>query len=98
MAGENAHIGALALNLHIPAAQSLKEKRRVIKSIKDRVHARFNVSVSEIGELDKWQAASLGFAMISNDRDVISGNFERILALIETIGEVQVLGVQTEYL
>jgi uncharacterized protein len=98
MSHENASIGALAVNLHIPASQSLKSKRRVIKSIKDRVRSRFNVSVSEIGELEKWQSATLGFCMISNDRAHIQSNFEAILALVESVGEIRMLNHQLEFI
>jgi uncharacterized protein YlxP (DUF503 family) len=47
----------------IPGAMSLKEKRMVVKSIKERCKSRFNVSVVECGEQDKWQICSMGFAL-----------------------------------
>jgi uncharacterized protein len=98
MANYTVHVGALAVHLHIPASQSLKEKRRVLKSLKDRIHAHFNVSVSEIGDLDKWQTSVFGISMISNDRDVISGNFEKILTLIEQVAELRITAQQMEFL
>ncbi len=91
------HAGALAVTLHLPESQSLKEKRRVLKSIKDRVRSGFNVSVSEIGEHDKWQAAVLGFAMISNDKKLISGNFEHIRSLVESVSGVRITAQQSEF-
>jgi uncharacterized protein len=92
------HIGALAATLHLPAPQSLKEKRRILKSIKDRVGAKFNVSVAEIGEHDKWQSAVLGFCMISNDKNLIQSAFQNILSLIESVDGALLTQQQIEFL
>ena len=79
--------GVLSVDLHIPLSQSLKSKRRVVKSIKDRVRARHNVSVAEVGALDKWQRALLAVAMVANDRPLIDRELQRVLELIcETDG------------
>ena len=61
------HIGACTLHLRLLESHSLKEKRRVVKSIEDRVRNKFNVSIAEIDGLDKWQWATLGVACVSND-------------------------------
>jgi uncharacterized protein YlxP (DUF503 family) len=92
------HVGALAVTLHLPEPNSLKEKRRIIKSIKDRVSAKFNASVSEIGEHDKWQAAVLGFSIISNDKNLIASQFDDILSLIDSVSGVRITAQQIEYL
>lgn len=60
-------VGVLRLDLHIPSAQSLKDKRQVIRSLKDRLFARFNVSVAEVGAQDLRQRAVLGIAEVSLD-------------------------------
>src|SRR5260370_33505931 len=54
--------------LHLPACQSLKDKRTIVKSLKDRMHNRFNVSVAETGHQDLWQRAGLTAAVVSTDR------------------------------
>src|SRR5947208_14777648 len=54
--------------LHLPACQSLKDKRTIVKSLKDRMHNRFNVSVAETGHQDLWQRAELTAAVVSTDR------------------------------
>ena len=54
--------------LHLPACQSLKDKRAILKSLKDRMHNRFNVSVGETGHQDLWQRAELTAAVVSTDR------------------------------
>lgn len=54
--------------LHLPACQSLKDKRAILKSLKDRMHNRFNVSVGETAHQDLWQRAELAAAVVSTDR------------------------------
>jgi len=60
-------IGVLQLELSVPDAMSLKDKRRVIKSIKDRIAHHNNVSIAEVGALDEHRRSILGVAMVSND-------------------------------
>ena len=61
-------IGACRVDIRIPGAHSLKDKRRVVKSIKERLKNQFNVSIAEIGSLDSWQRAELAFVCVSNER------------------------------
>jgi len=61
-------VGILQLRLMIRDAQSLKDKRRIVKSLRDRIRNRFNVSVSEVDSLDQRQQATLGIALATNDR------------------------------
>jgi uncharacterized protein len=51
----------------IPGARSLKDRRQVVKSLKDRVRAKLPVSVAEVGELERWQVATLGVAVVANE-------------------------------
>jgi uncharacterized protein YlxP (DUF503 family) len=60
-------VGTLRVRLLLREARSLKDKRQVIKSIKDRLHNNFNVSVAEVEALDNRQLAVLGLAMVSNE-------------------------------
>ena len=60
-------IGVLTLNIHVEQSHSLKEKRHVVKSLKDRLRERFNVAVAEIDGLDSWQHAVIAAVTISND-------------------------------
>lgn len=84
------HVGILSVYLHIPSAQSLKDKRMVIKSLKERIKNRFNVSVAELDGQDKWQVAVLGIVMISNDQRFIDSNLESILNFIAGHGSCEV--------
>ena len=61
-------VGILQLRIMIRDAQSLKDKRRIVKSLRDRIRNRFNVSVSEVDSLDLRQQATLGIALATNDR------------------------------
>ena len=83
-------VGVLSVSLHIPSSQSLKDKRRVLKSIKDRVRAKFNASVAELGGQETWQRAVLGFAMISNDHQYLEEASQGIVAMIEGYDEAYI--------
>jgi hypothetical protein len=61
-------VGVLRLKLRIPEAMSLKDKRRAVKSLKDRLGGRHNVSVAEVDFLDEHRSCLLAVAMVSNDR------------------------------
>ena len=61
-------IAVRSFGLHLAAAHSLKDKRSVIKSLKDRLHNEFNVSVAETGRHDAWQSAEITVCLVSTDR------------------------------
>ncbi len=61
-------LGVLTLEIHVEDSHSLKEKRHVVKSLKDRLRERFNVSVAEIDGLDSWQHAVVAAVTVSADR------------------------------
>ena len=62
------YVGMAKISLVIDQSHSLKEKRMVLRSIRDRVRERLHVNVNEVGELDNWQRAELGTAVVSSDR------------------------------
>ena len=72
-------VGVLTLELHIEGARSLKEKRHVVKSLKDRLRTRFNVAVSEIDYQDVWQRALVSAVTVSGDR----ARAEQVLQSVE---------------
>jgi len=76
-------IGILQIELHIPAAQSLKQKRHVVRSLKDRLRAHFNLSVAEVDFHDKWQRAELAIVMVAGDKTYLESQFEHIQHFIE---------------
>ncbi len=92
------HMAVLSVRLYIPAANSLKSKRMILRSIKDRIRSRFNVSVAELDGHDKWQTAVCDFAMIGKDRKYIDKCFSHIMSLIGKYHDVEVLDHRVEYL
>ena len=61
-------IGVLTLHIHVESSHSLKEKRHVVKSLKDRLRAHFNVSVAEIDGLESWQHSVVAAVTVAGDR------------------------------
>ena len=75
-------IGCLRMRVAIRGAASLKEKRMVIKSVKDRLAHRFNASLAEVGELDALQVGLLGAAMAGNDPAYVEGALSRMVDFV----------------
>jgi uncharacterized protein YlxP (DUF503 family) len=78
-------IAFLILELRIEAAQSLKDKRQVVRSLKDRLRAHFNVAVAELDSAELWNRATVGVVSVSGSRDYLDGlmkNVERQAARI----------------
>ena len=73
------NLGLLHLEFHVVQAMSLKDKRRSVKGFKDRVAARFNVSIAEVDGLDQWRRAVLAAAMVGNDRRYVEGALQQIV-------------------
>jgi uncharacterized protein len=71
-------IAQLTLELRIEHAQSLKDRRQVVRSMKDQLKQSFNVSVAEMDEAVQWQTATLGVAAISRSRDYLHGLMEEV--------------------
>lgn len=65
---ESIHVLLLVVHCHIPHAQSLKQKRAVVKSIVDRLRTRLNASVAETGFLEEWQRSAISISLVSNNR------------------------------
>lgn len=71
-------IAFLTIELRIEAAHSLKDKRQVLRSLKDKLRAGFNVSVAELDAADLWQRATVGVVSISGSRDYLRGLMEKV--------------------
>jgi len=86
------------VRLAIFEALSLKDKRRVVKSLKDRIANTHNVSVAEVDDLDHRQAATLGIAMVSNDARFVESALARIVDQIRAFGRASLLTYDIELL
>jgi uncharacterized protein YlxP (DUF503 family) len=71
-------IVTLTLELRIEAAHSLKDKRQVVRSLKDRLRASFNVSVAELDPSSLWNQATIGVVAISHSRDYLDGLIKNV--------------------
>jgi uncharacterized protein YlxP (DUF503 family) len=83
-------VGTLKVSLYIHNNRSLKEKRKIVKSIVAKVQKRFNVSVSEVGSNDKWQMVELGISSVGNDRRFVNSSLDNILSYVDSLylGEI----------
>lgn len=77
-------VGLLQVELTIPAADSLKAKRMVLKSLKDRIRRNFNVSIAEVEDNDQWQSAVLAVALVSNDKRFANRVLSKVVDFIES--------------
>ena len=91
-------IGILEIVLYLPESHSLKEKRQIVKSIKDKVHHRFNVAIAEIGDLDLWQKARLGVLSLGNDRGQVNGRLDQVTNFVERMQVAVDMDFQMELL
>ena len=82
----------------IPGSQSLKEKRMVLKSIKDRTRKRFNVAVSELDFQDKWQRTLLGFVTLGPSAGYCAQTLDRIENMLDEDGRLSVSRIKREEL
>lgn len=89
-------IGTARIELHIPGVNSLKGKRQIIKSIKERVRNRFNVSVAEVEKQDLWQRATLGLACVANDKREANRILSKIIHFIEQDKNVSLTDYEIE--
>jgi len=77
------HIGVLIVKLQFPQCQSLKSKRRILKSLLDRLRVRFKVSVCELDQQDVWQLATIGMALINSDKQHVQKVLSKMLDFIQ---------------
>lgn len=90
-------IGVLRLEFGIYESFSLKDKRRAIKSIKDRIAHRYNVSVAEVEALDSMRHGVLGVAMVSNDHAYVQGALDQIVDFVKTMHQADLEDYSIEF-
>ncbi|MBN1826721.1 MAG: DUF503 domain-containing protein [Candidatus Eisenbacteria bacterium] len=91
-------LGTCRIDLHIPAAGSLKGKRAVIKSLKERIRNRMNVSVAEVDHQDFWQRAALGVAVVSNEKKHADQVLAAVVRLVRSEPRVEIIDIRVEFL
>ena len=91
-------VGLLHVELHVPGARSLKDKRSVVKSLRDQLRGRFNVAVAELDANEKWQRATVGIAALGAERAYVEGLVRNVAAWLRAGGLMDVIRIEEEYL
>jgi uncharacterized protein YlxP (DUF503 family) len=89
-------VGALKLTLHLGEAGSLKTKRKVVRSITDRVRAKFNAAAAEVGSNELWQRIELGFSACGNQPAHVQKQLEELTHFVERLALAEVVDVRVE--
>ena len=91
-------IGVLQLEIEIPDAMSLKDKRRVVKSLKDRIAHAHNVSIAEVGALDEHRRSIIAIAMVSNDTRYVESQLSKLVDFVRLNPQASLSDYQIEFL
>jgi uncharacterized protein len=89
-------IGVVTVSISIPDSRSLKDKRRVIKSMKDRALGKMNVSVAEVGAQDKWQLSELAFVTVAANAEIVQSRIADISSFVRSDPRYILLDLHTE--
>ncbi|MDK7355158.1 DUF503 domain-containing protein [Peptoniphilus harei] len=91
-------IGICTCEIFIFNANSLKSKRSVVKSIIEKSKNRFNISIAEVGENDKWQKSIIAFSTISNDQKIVEETIEKVINFFDSYSEIEIIKIKREIL
>jgi uncharacterized protein len=91
-------VGVLQLELSITDAMSLKDKRRIVRSVVDRIRHRHNVSVAEVGALDQHRVAIIGITMVANDSRYVEGALSKLVDFVRSVGSADLMDYQIDLL
>jgi uncharacterized protein YlxP (DUF503 family) len=90
-------VGVMTWELHLAACRSLKDKRRVLKSLKDRLHNQFNVSAAETAHHDLWQRAEVTVCVVATDRGHAQSVLRQADRLIEGADGARIVDTSTSF-
>lgn len=91
-------VGVITLELLLPGAESLKDKRKVLKSLLERLKHRFNISVSEVGRQDNWKYSTIGISAVSGDMAYMQNILDSVVRFVENHEGVEVINQERELL
>ena len=91
-------VGTLRIEFRIQDNHSLKGKRKVVRSMVDRLKHRFNASVAEVGSNDNWQKIELGLCAVGNDRRHIESTLGNIVSFVDSLYLAEIIHVESEIL
>lgn len=89
-------VGILKLILFMPGSNSLKEKRMILHSLKARLRNNFNIAVTQVDDVDKWQKATMAVVGIEKDRSKMNSILSRILNFIEAFNQAELVNYEIE--
>ncbi len=92
------YVGIASFTLLLYEGASLKDKRMVVKSLIQKISSRYNVSIAETGEHDKWQRSEIGFSCVSNERRHVERMLQEIIRFAESDGRGEIMDIQQEIL
>ena len=90
-------IGVLQVEVHLPRAQSLKDKRSVLKSLKDQLRGRFNIAIAEVDASEKWQRATIGITTLGQSRPFVEGLLREVTDWLRATRLVDLIRVEHDY-
>jgi len=91
-------VGLCTVELYIPDGHSLKAKRQVLLSLKDRLRDKFNVSIAEVGDQDLWQKAVLGMACVANEGAYVNQVLDQAINVIRAVPTIELVQFRIEML
>lgn len=89
-------IGRCLIRLRLFSPNSLKEKRRILKSLIERLKSRYNISIAEVGENDSWQIAEIGIAVVANKAVFGDEVINKIVHFIDNFDSVEIIDIDIE--
>ena len=98
MSDPDLFISLLTIELMIPWAKSLKDKRSAVRGLKDRLRSRFNASVAEVAYQDKWQRAVIAVCILGSDRRQLESEMAKVRQLCEEAQDLQIADVHQQWL
>ena len=90
-------VGIVRVELHVPGATSLKDKRAVVRSLKDRIQSRLAAAVAEVDHQDLWQRAVLGVAVVSGERRHVTELLQAVRGIIDSRPDAVVIDWQEQH-
>jgi len=84
-------VGICKLSFFLPDCQSLKDKRQVLRRMKDKFFARFKIQLAEVEDQDLWQRSQLGFSVVGNDRRLIESIMDKAVGFLDSNGSAQII-------
>jgi len=90
-------VGVLTIELVIYASSSLKEKRFIVKSIKDKLKHRFNIAIAEIDYLEKWQRAKFGIVTVGNEYSHVENSIQKVFEYLDNWNDFEIVNHSFDY-